>query len=129
VADVERRLGLTLSAQHKNDEAEPILRKSLATYEQKMPDSWQYYAAQAALGACLSDQAKYADAEGLLLESREGLEDLEDELPRPARSEVTRCMERLVSLYDAWNKPSDAAIRDQVQRFRRSVIFPPKCQA
>jgi serine/threonine protein kinase len=108
-ADLQTRLGQTLTAQHKNNEAEPILRKAVATYDQKMPASWQYYSAVSALGACLSDQAKYADAEDLLLESQEGLEDLVAELPRTARSEMTRCMERLVSLYDAWNKPADAA--------------------
>jgi tetratricopeptide (TPR) repeat protein len=109
VASAEARLGLALSAQHKNGEAEPILRKAIATYDHKMPASWQYYSAVGALGACLSDQSKYAEAEQLLRESQEGLEDLEDELPKAARLEMTHCMERLVTLYDAWNKPEQAA--------------------
>jgi serine/threonine protein kinase len=110
VANVERRLGAALSAQHKNNEAEPILRKAMVTYDNKMPASWQYYSTVSGLGACLSDQAKYAEAEQLLLESQEGLDDLEDELPKAARPEIARCMERLVALYDAWNKPEKAAL-------------------
>jgi hypothetical protein len=53
---------------------QPILRKALITYDNKMPASCQYYSAVSALGACLSDQAKYSDAEDLLLESQDGLE-------------------------------------------------------
>ena len=63
------------------------------------------------LGASLSGQKKYADAEPLLLESCQGLQQrqasLAPHLNAPRR--ITESLERLVQLYDAWGKPAQAA--------------------
>ena len=63
------------------------------------------------LGASLSGQKNYADAEPLLLESCQGLQQrqasLAPHLNAPRR--ITESLERLVQLYDAWGKPAQAA--------------------
>ena len=53
-------------------------------------------------------QQKYADAEPLLHESYEGLKTLAAENPALANS-LTRAIESLVQLYEAWGKPEEAA--------------------
>ena len=63
------------------------------------------------LGASLAGQQKYADAEPLLLESCQGLQQRQASLPPylNAPRRITESPERLVQLYDAWGKPAQAA--------------------
>jgi hypothetical protein len=63
------------------------------------------------LGASLAGQKNYADAEPLLIESCQGLQQrqasLSPQLNAPRR--ITESLERLVQLYDASGKPAQAA--------------------
>jgi serine/threonine protein kinase/Tfp pilus assembly protein PilF len=57
------------------------------------------------LGASLVAQKRYEEAEELLLKSWEELQARAERMPASDRTELTRSMERLVALYDAWGKP------------------------
>ena len=59
----------------------------------------------------LVGQKNYADAEPLLLESCQGLQQRRASLPPylNAPRRITEALERLVQLYDAWGKPAPAA--------------------
>ncbi len=63
------------------------------------------------LGASLAGQKKYADAEPLLLQSYQGLQQRQSSLPPYliAPHRITESLERLVQLYEAWGKPAPAA--------------------
>ena len=63
------------------------------------------------LGASLAGQKNYAEAETLLLESCEGLQQHQASLPPifNAPRRIKESLERLVQLYDAWGKSAQAA--------------------
>jgi hypothetical protein len=63
------------------------------------------------LGASLSGQKKYADAQTFLLQGYEGLQQRQASLPPylNAPRRITESLERLVQLDDAWGKPAQAA--------------------
>jgi hypothetical protein len=61
------------------------------------------------LGAALLGQNRYADAEQYLLSGYEGMKQGEDKIPAEARFRLAGALDRLVQLYDAWNKPDEAA--------------------
>jgi L-fucose isomerase-like protein len=63
------------------------------------------------LGASLAGQKKYADAEPLLLQSGRGLQQRQASLPPylNAQRRIPESLERLVQLYDALDKPAQAA--------------------
>ena len=63
------------------------------------------------LGASLAGQWNYADAEPLLLQSCEGLQQRQASLAPylNASRRITESLERLVQLYDARGKPAQAA--------------------
>ncbi len=56
-------------------------------------------------------QKNYAEAEPLLLQSYQGLQQRQASLPPilTAPRRITEALERLVQLYDAWGKPAQAA--------------------
>ena len=62
-------------------------------------------------GGSLAGQAKYAEAEPLLRQGYEGLVQRQASMPPilNAPRRVTESLERLVQLYDAWDKPDQAA--------------------
>jgi hypothetical protein len=98
-------------AQGKFSEAETLLRESSALAEKRWPDAAYRYYVMSLLGASLAGQKNYADAEPLLLESCQGLQQrqasLSPYLNAPRR--ITESLERLVQLYDAWGKLTQAA--------------------
>ena len=62
------------------------------------------------LGGALLGQKKYADAEPLLLQGYEGIKKPVSNLPDWAKqTRRIEALERLVQLYDAWDRPEDAA--------------------
>ena len=63
------------------------------------------------LGASLAGQKNYADAEPLLLQSCERIQQHQASLPPyvNAPRRITESLERLVQLYGAWGKPAQAA--------------------
>jgi eukaryotic-like serine/threonine-protein kinase len=104
-AGVHIALGMVLNKTGRAREAEPLLREGLAIREQKSPRQSNYVAiALGSLGECLTTQKRYAEAEPLLLESYQTL----NSLHVPQSPVLKEGRERLVSLYAAWGKPSEA---------------------
>jgi len=76
------------------------------------------------LGASLSGQGKYADAEPLLLQGYDGLVQQQASMPPylNAPRRITESLERLVQLYDAWGKPTQAAEwKQKLAAFKRTT--------
>ena len=70
-----------------------------------LEDDWSVGATKSLLGAALIAQARYGEAEALLLEARRDLE----AMPAPPRRDIQTTLTRLVELYDAWRKPESAS--------------------
>jgi serine/threonine-protein kinase len=97
--------GLILNKLGRSDEAERALREAVKLRAENLPDK-HFMAAlsKGALGEFLTTQKRYAEAEGLLLGSYEGLKSSQSaNSPR-----IRNAAERLVTLYTDWGKPSDA---------------------
>jgi hypothetical protein len=91
-------------------DAEPLLRESLTLSEHHAPDAWETDQARSLLGGALLGQRKYADAEPLLFRGYEGMKRRAEKVPAQAKVQQLReTLERLVRLYDAWDKPDEAA--------------------
>jgi serine/threonine protein kinase/tetratricopeptide (TPR) repeat protein len=97
--------------QHKQyQEAEAWRRKWLPVVRERAgADSVTYAEDVLALGSNLLAQARYADAEPLLLQGYEGMKKREAEIVPESRPRITEALEKLVQLHDAWNKPAAAA--------------------
>ena len=77
----------------------------LTIREQAVPDHWVRYNTMSMLGSVLTGQDKFEQAETLLLESYQGLED------NPATPGIRKqeAIERIIELYNAWEKQEQAA--------------------
>jgi hypothetical protein len=64
---------------------------------------------QSLLGAALLGQQRFADAEPLLQQGYEGMEQHQQKIPANAKAYLTEAQERLVQLYDVWGKAEKAA--------------------
>jgi tetratricopeptide (TPR) repeat protein len=102
-------LALAYLSQGKFAESEPLAREAMDTTTSKQPGSWERFCALTLLGASLSGQTKYEEAESLLVEGYRGLETLKDGVSVPKRSHMERAREWIVELYRAWGKPARAA--------------------
>ena len=70
-------------------------------------DDWSVGATKSLLGAALTAQARYDEAEAVLLDANRDFKDLPGPKDRDARTTLTR----LVALYEAWGRPDKAAPR------------------
>jgi len=61
------------------------------------------------LGGALLGQKKYADAEPLLVAGYEGMKQHEATIPPQRKDRLPEALERLVQLYEATDKPDEAA--------------------
>jgi eukaryotic-like serine/threonine-protein kinase len=98
-------------SQGRDAEAEALLREGLPLAEKYWPEAGFRFHVESLLGASLAGQAKYAEAEPLLLEGCRGLERAQASMPpylSPARR-ATESLHWLEQLYDAWGKPAQAA--------------------
>ncbi len=98
--------GLILDKTGNSTEAERILRDAVKLRTESLPKEHFWVAvANGALGECLMTQKRFAEAEPLLVESYVSLNShLGNRDPR-----TTEASRRLVTLYDLWGKPSQAA--------------------
>jgi serine/threonine protein kinase len=103
------QLGHNLLQQNKPAEAEPVLRECLAIREKKEPDGWLTFNAKSMLGGVFMAQKKYADAEPLLLQGYEGMREREAKIPPVGKLRIPEALERLVQLYESWDKKDEAA--------------------
>jgi tetratricopeptide (TPR) repeat protein len=86
-------------------EAEPLASECLAIREKKLPDSWRRFSAMSLLGGTLSGQGKFEEAEPLLLNGYEGMLTS----PNPLGLGKPKGLERIIRLYEAWDRPDKAA--------------------
>jgi serine/threonine protein kinase len=98
--------GLIFSRTGRIDDAEKLLREAVRIRAENMPETHFLRAtANGALGEFLSARSRFPEAEPLLIASYESLQKSQG-----ANSPRTRrARQRLVNLYDAWNKPEQAA--------------------
>ncbi len=102
-------LGRLQLREHKYTEAESTLRDVLKRYEKVMPESWERYNCQSMLGGSLEGQKKYAEAEPLLISGYGGVMQREAAIPLKDRRVLSEAGERIVQLYEDWEKPEKAA--------------------
>jgi tetratricopeptide (TPR) repeat protein len=98
--------GLIYSQTGRIDEAEKLLREAVRIRTENMPETHFLRAtANGALGEFLTTQKRFAEAEPFLLASYDSLTKSQAaNSPRTRRARV-----RLANLYEAWNKPAQAA--------------------
>jgi tetratricopeptide (TPR) repeat protein len=102
-------LGQNLLQQKKWADAEATFRACLTIREKKMPGDWQTFYTQSLIGGALLGQKKYGEAEPLLRGGYERLKGLGDKSPPACKARRKEVAERLVLLYEAMERPDDAA--------------------
>jgi eukaryotic-like serine/threonine-protein kinase len=90
-------------------DAEGLLASSLDTRQKTQPDDWVTFLTMSDLGNIMRLQKKYAEAEPHLLKGLAGMRERWDKAPAHLKKSLPKMIERLVLLYDAWNKPEEAA--------------------
>ena len=110
---------LAATYQEKGDfgKAERILCECLSIRLRKQPSDWKTFRTQSDLGASLFGQKNYAAAESLLVAGYEGMKPGEAALHESEKSYMREALERLVQLYEAWDKPEQAKLwRQKLQQ-------------
>jgi tetratricopeptide (TPR) repeat protein len=93
-------------------ESEHLSREILDFNRRKQPDDWQRFRAESLLGASLSGQRKYAEAEPLLLEGYQGMVERKGRvgwMGAANQAYMDRARDWIVQLYRAWGKPAKVA--------------------
>lgn len=115
-----------LAEQQKFVDAEAIARECLAIRVKYRPDRWTTHYTRTLVGAALLGQARsaskggdaqsvaratglYEAAEPFLLEGYDGMKKGASQIPDEARDTLTKTLEQLVRLYEAWGKLEKAA--------------------
>jgi tetratricopeptide (TPR) repeat protein len=101
--------GSTLIGMKAWTDAEPILRECLVIRQAKEPDAWTTFNARSLLGAALTGQARFDEAEPMILAGFEGITKRAGAIPPTVKFRITEAAERVVWLYEAWGKHDDAA--------------------
>jgi tetratricopeptide (TPR) repeat protein len=102
-------LARNLMQQSRESEAEPLLREALAIHEEASPDAWWRYDDMSVLGGVLLGQGQYSRAEPMVVAGYERMKAREAQIPVPSRSILLEAAERIIRLYEAWDKPDRAA--------------------
>ena len=98
--------GMIYSQTGRTAEAEKLLREAVRIRAENVPETHFLRAtANGALGEFLTTQARFPEAEAFLLASYQSLK--ESQAENSPRTRLVR--QRLIKLYDAWNKPDEAA--------------------
>ncbi|MCC7374583.1 MAG: tetratricopeptide repeat protein [Verrucomicrobiales bacterium] len=108
---ISANLGAVRLAQGNYAEATSLLREALRLTEKNDLGAAYQFLVMNLLGASLTGQREYTDAELFLQKSSQGLQQyqasLDPYLNAPRR--IAEAHERLVQLYDAWGKPAQAS--------------------
>jgi tetratricopeptide (TPR) repeat protein/predicted Ser/Thr protein kinase len=107
--DTMRNLADIYESELKPGEAESLLRQAHALYQKRNDGRWPRYSCESMLGFALERQKKYPDAEPLLLSGFQGIMQRETALADYDRIELKRAGQRIVQLYQDWEKPQQAA--------------------
>jgi serine/threonine protein kinase/Tfp pilus assembly protein PilF len=109
LADALARLTRSLLAEARFVDAEPMARECCALFEKQPPEEWSSFHARSLLGASLLGQNQCAQAEPLLLAGYEGLRSRAERIPPEDKPRLKEALQRLVRLYEASGKPTQAA--------------------
>jgi tetratricopeptide (TPR) repeat protein/tRNA A-37 threonylcarbamoyl transferase component Bud32 len=105
-------LALALLSQGKFVESERLAREALEFNRKKSPEDWPRFRAESLLGASLSGQKKYREAEPLLIGSYRAMVERKEK-PGWMGASTARHLDEargwIVQLYQAWGKPEKAA--------------------
>jgi len=108
-ADSLAGLGRCLIREGKPGEAMPVLEESKTIKEKMQPADWTTANANSLLGEALVGLKRFPEAEPLLLAGQKGMAERRDKIPVPELDTTLRdSVDRLVRLYEAWNKPAEA---------------------
>jgi tetratricopeptide (TPR) repeat protein len=102
-------LALLYLNQGKDARAESLLREALASHEKTNTNTWVRYNCQSLLGASLTGQKKYAEAEPLLLSGYDGMQQRLGTIPAANRFRLEQAGKQIVELYQNWGEPEKAA--------------------
>jgi tetratricopeptide (TPR) repeat protein len=89
--------------------AERYLRECVALREDAEPQSSPLLEARSLLGDALRQQGKFESAEEMLLQSHRATRELAVERPEEMGPALRRSTERIIRLYEAWDRPVEAA--------------------
>jgi uncharacterized protein HemY len=103
-------LGQIRLGRRRYTDAESLLHDALRIQEKNAPDAWQRYNIQSLLGASLAAQAKFAEAEPLLLAAHRGLLEHENTIPFENRSSVEEAGKRIIEMYQKSGNPELASV-------------------
>jgi tetratricopeptide (TPR) repeat protein len=119
LAHIRGRLALNLLLQEQYDEAEPLIRQSVATCEKINPDNFRSFFLLTIQGAVLAGQQRYAEAEPILLKGYERM--AQAKVPRGEHDELAKAGEWVVRFYEATNQPEKARTwREKLAAARRT---------
>jgi hypothetical protein len=71
-------------------------------------DSWYRYQGESILGAALTAERRYAEAENPLVDGYRGMAERAATIPADSRSALDRAGQWILELYQAWGKPERA---------------------
>jgi tetratricopeptide (TPR) repeat protein len=104
----EAAIGRVKLAARDYTAAEATLREVLFRYEKVLPDGRDKYTAKVLLGASLSGQRRFVEAEREMLEGHEGIQ-RHSTGQSVGRSDLTETVDRIVELYEDWGRPEAAS--------------------
>jgi tetratricopeptide (TPR) repeat protein len=107
--DAMADLAMAYRAEGKFAAGEALAREAVEGNRKKRPDDWERFFADSLLGACLTGQKKFAEAEPLLLNGYRGMDARKEKIGVPEREYLDWAREWLVRFYEAWGKPETAA--------------------
>jgi tetratricopeptide (TPR) repeat protein/tRNA A-37 threonylcarbamoyl transferase component Bud32 len=98
-----------LLRQERWSEAEPPAGECLAIRAKAAPKDWQRFYAMSLFGGALLGQGRFAEAEPLVVQGYEGMRAREAATPATGKRWLREAADRLVRLYEAWDKQEQAA--------------------
>ena len=93
-----------------------MFRAALTQYEKNAPDDWERYNCQSLLGASLTAQKKFQEAEPLIVDGYEGLVQRKAKIAGGTPSALDKARDRAVELYRSWGKSDKAVEWAKAQR-------------
>ncbi|MFL6351139.1 MAG: tetratricopeptide repeat protein [Bryobacteraceae bacterium] len=123
--DLMQSLAGNLLEQRRCAESEAMLRAASADWSNPDPDDWRPFYGRALLGAALTEQKRYAEAEPLLLSGYKGMKNLAARIPADQQSKLRNAGTRIVQLYKGWSKPVQAREWQQITSVADAGNNPP----
>jgi tetratricopeptide (TPR) repeat protein len=102
-------LGVLKLQERHYSEAEPLLRQAVQGYRKINTETWRRYYTESMLGGALAGSGKNSDAEPLLVSGYRGMIQRQSSIPFENRPELDEARTRIVQLYQAWGRPSQAS--------------------